>query len=143
MSTVDEAIKAAADAVRALPDEELLELALRGRAKVVTYKPDSIPGFVSKTSVSSAPAELPTSALRQEVATSAPRPTGRGASRAAEAADKRQQILDLLRSGPLPRGEIMSRLGLTESSAHRALTALVDSRQVARPPLKGGLWSLR
>ncbi|MBP9863562.1 MAG: MarR family transcriptional regulator [Kofleriaceae bacterium] len=115
--TVADALHRAAEAIRALPDRDLLELALRAEG----------PGPAPAPLVPAAAPAPPTAALRQEVATSAPRPPdgpqSSGLSRHAQA------VLTRLRASgePMTKGALEEALSLSATTAHRALAELREA----------------
>lgn len=120
MSAVDIALKAAAEAIRALPDRDLLELALR--AEGPGAPPYMAPEQSPPRAIVSAPV-TPTAALRKEVATSAKRPTREGTSNQEFVA----RALSVLVSKAEPSGcrAVSKASGLSMPSTYRALQTLV------------------
>lgn len=127
--TVADALHRAAEAIRSLPDRDLLELALRAEGPAA---PPLEPAVVS------AP---PTAALRQEVATSATRPTVRQVA-ANKLPDAESRILAALARRPMPLGEIAQATGLSRSSTFRYVSSLVAAGTVKGPTVRGGPYSL-
>lgn len=124
--TVADALRRAAEAIRALPDRDLLELALRAEGPAVRLPGGVTATFGGGTYVAVEPDRTPTAALRQEVATSAPRPPDgpqpSGLSRHAQAA-----LTRLRDSGePMTKGSLEEALSLSATTAHRALAELRD-----------------
>lgn len=120
MSAVAQALRVAADVLRALPDHELLALALRAEATPSTV----IPG------PSAAP---PTAALREEVAKGTERPTSEAA----------QRVIDALRKRPMMRSELENESNVRNATLHRTLVDLVERGLVIRPSERGQPWALR
>lgn len=129
MSALDKVLRAAADAIRALPDRELVALALHG----------SGPGAPP---LAEAAAALPTAALRQEAATSDPRPTS-GAQPSALSRRSVSVLEALRRSGPLTKAQIAESLSLSATTAHRALDELRGAGLASMDGGRPALWSLR
>lgn len=112
MSAVDVALKVAAEAIRALPDRDLLQLALRADGPT-----EPTP---SQPAVASAP---PTAALRREVATSTKRPTRAGTSNQEFVARALSVLLS--KAEPVSYGAVSKASGLSQPSTYRALQTLV------------------
>lgn len=109
--TVSDALHIAAEAIRALPDRDLLELALRA---------DGPPPPPLVPAVASAP---PTAALRQEVAKSTKRPTMEGTSNEEFVARAHSALLSM--AEPSGSRAVAKAAGLSETSAWRALNTLI------------------
>lgn len=148
MSPVDAALRVAAEAIRALPDRELVALALSaGEGRAVALAP--------AIAVTSEPYERPTAALRAAVAPPSARPDkgvakcasrpsvgppgkGRTGARFVEAERRRAEILKLIAKGPVPQAEIGDRLSLPGPTVTRLLAGLEAEKKIARDELEGG-----
>lgn len=144
MSAIDTALHAAAEAIRALPDRELVALALAapvdsaGQAQTVMDSPGHARPVTARATQPAITIRLENAA--KEAATRSPDPTRavRHLSRAPTLVqvEAQRRVLNALRDGPLGYAAIQRASGLKPGGGmQRMMQSLIASGQIAKSPV--------